>query len=132
MPVSIRLLASLTAHSCVAFLPLRLKAPRTDPRLPKELRTLGDHIRKKRIELGLLQRQVADRLGADPQSVNAWDRNYRQPVLHRLPAIAAFLGYDLDALPADAPLGLRIASKRRRLGLSQKALARSLDSTRGR
>jgi transcriptional regulator with XRE-family HTH domain len=40
--------------------------------------------------------------------------------------IAAFLGYSLEVLPADAPLGLRIASKRRRLGLSEKALARSL------
>ena len=91
--------------------------------MPKELKTLGDHIRRRRIELGLLQREVAGLLGADPGSVNAWERNCRQPVLRRLPAIAAFLGYDLEAPPADAPLGLRIASKRRRLGLSQKALA---------
>jgi transcriptional regulator with XRE-family HTH domain len=76
--------------------------------------------------LGLRQRDVADLLGADSQSVNAWELNYRQPVLRRLPAIAAFLGYDLEAPPADAPLGLRIASRRRRLGLSQKALAESL------
>jgi transcriptional regulator with XRE-family HTH domain len=108
------------------FCHVHLRAKRTDPRLPRELKTLGDHIRKKRIELGLLQREVADLLGADPQSVNAWERNYRQPVLHRLPAIAAFLGYDLEPPPADAPLGLRIASRRRRLGLSQKALAERL------
>jgi transcriptional regulator with XRE-family HTH domain len=92
---------------------------------------LGDHIRKKRIELGLLQRQVADRLGADPQSVNAWELNYHQPVLRRLPAITAFLGYDLEKAPADAPLGVRIDSKRRRLGLSQKALAESLGIDEG-
>ena len=108
------------------FCHLRLKAKRTDPRLPKELKALGDHIRKKRIELGLLQREVADLLGADPQSVNAWERNYREPVLHRLPAIAAFLGYDLEAPAANAPLGVRIASRRRRLGLSQKRLAELL------
>src|SRR5438093_11371159 len=34
------------------FCRLRLKAKRTDPRYPRELRTLGDHIRKRRIELG--------------------------------------------------------------------------------
>src|SRR5262249_62294784 len=106
-------------------------AKRTDPRLPRQLRTLGDHIRKKRIELGLLQREVADLLGADPQSVNAWERNYRQPVLHRLPGISAFLGYDLENVSDDAPLGLRIVSKRRRLGLSQKALAQSLGIDEG-
>src|SRR5262249_50940858 len=105
---------------------MHLRAKRTDPRFPRELKTLGDHIRKKRIELGLRQRDVADLLGAHSQSVNAWERNYREPVLHRLPAIASFLGYDLEAPPADAPLGLRIASKRRSRGLSQKRLAELL------
>jgi transcriptional regulator with XRE-family HTH domain len=99
--------------------------------LPKQLKTLGDHIRKRRIELGLLQREVADFLGADPGSVNAWERNYRHPVLRRLPAITVFLGYSLDVLPDDAPLWLRIASNRRRLGLSQKALAQCLGIDEG-
>jgi transcriptional regulator with XRE-family HTH domain len=84
---------------------------------------LGDHIRKRRIELGLFQREVADLLGADPGSVNAWERNYRQPMIRQLPAITTFLGYSLEVPADDAPLALRIASKRRRLGLSQKALA---------
>ena len=105
---------------------MRLKAKRTDPRLPKELKTLGDHIRKKRVELGLLQREVADLLGADPQSVNGWERNYREPALRRLPAIAVFLGYDPESASDDTPIALQLASKRRRLGLSQKALARAL------
>jgi transcriptional regulator with XRE-family HTH domain len=99
--------------------------------LAKELKTLGDHIRKRRLEFGLLQREVADLLGADPQSVNAWERNYRQPSLRLLPAIRAFLGYDLENVPGDTPLGLRIASKRRRLGFSQKALARCLGIDEG-
>jgi len=87
---------------------------------------LGDHIRKRRIELGLRQRDVADLLGADSQSVNAWERNYHQPALHRLEAITTFLGYDPENVSDDAPLGLRIASRRRRLGLSQKRLAELL------
>jgi transcriptional regulator with XRE-family HTH domain len=110
---------------------VRLKAKRTDPRLPKELRTLGDHIRKRRLELGLLQREVAELLGADPQSVNAWERNYRQPALHRLQAIAAFLGYDPENVSDDTPIGLQLASKRRRLGFSQKALAELLGIDEG-
>ena len=102
---------------------MRLKAKRTDPRLPKELRTLGDHIRKKRIELGLLQRELADLLGADPQSVNAWERNYHRPSLRLLPAIIGFLNYNPDVIADQASLGRRIAVRRRALGLSQQALA---------
>jgi transcriptional regulator with XRE-family HTH domain len=102
---------------------MRLQAKRTDPRLPKELKTLGDHIRKKRIELGLLQREVAALLGADPTSVNAWERNYHQPSLHLLPAIIGFLNYNPDVIADPASLGQRIAVRRRALGLSQQALA---------
>jgi transcriptional regulator with XRE-family HTH domain len=92
---------------------------------------LGDHIRKKRIELGLLKREVADLFGAHPQSVNAWERNYHQPALYRLEAITAFLGYDPENVSDDAPLGLRIASKGRRLGFSQRALAERLGIDEG-
>jgi transcriptional regulator with XRE-family HTH domain len=110
---------------------VRLVGKKPEHRFSTDLMTLGDHLRKRRLDLHLTLRDVAERVGADKSSVNAWERNYHQPVLHRLPAIAAFLGYDLDALPADAPLGLRIASKRRRLGLSQKALAESLGIDEG-
>lgn len=105
------------------FCHLRLTAKRSDLRLPKELKIFGDHICKRRIELGLRQREVGDLLGVDSASVNAWERNCRQPVLRRYAAIRAFLGYDPENVPADAPLGLRIASRRRKMGLSQGALA---------
>jgi DNA-binding XRE family transcriptional regulator len=41
-------------------------------------------------------------------------------------AIAAFLGYDPENVSDDTPIGLQLASKRRRLGFSQKALAERL------
>jgi transcriptional regulator with XRE-family HTH domain len=102
---------------------LRLEAKRTDPRLPKELKTLGDHIRKKRIERGLFQRDVAALLDADTGSVNAWERNYHQPALRLLPAIIGFLNYNPDAITDEASVGRRIAVRRRALGISQQALA---------
>lgn len=91
--------------------------------MPRKLQTLGDHIRKRRIERGMLQREVAAVLDVDESSVNAWERNRHQPVLRVHPAIAAFLGYEPDAVPQDAPIGFRIASKRRRLGISRRQLA---------
>jgi transcriptional regulator with XRE-family HTH domain len=101
------------------------------PAHPLELALLQDPQGKKRIELGLLQRELAALLGVDPGSVNAWERNCRQPVLHRLPAIAAFVGHHFENASAQVPLGLRIAAKRRRLGLSQKALAALLGIDEG-
>jgi transcriptional regulator with XRE-family HTH domain len=91
--------------------------------LPKELKTLGDHIRRRRIELGLLQREVAGLLDADPGSVNAWERNYHQPALRLLPAIIGFLDYNPNVIADDASLAQRIAARRRAIGLSQRALA---------
>jgi hypothetical protein len=35
----------------------------------KNLQTLGDHIRKKRLDLGLFQKEVASRIGVDAESV---------------------------------------------------------------
>jgi transcriptional regulator with XRE-family HTH domain len=113
------------------FCHLRLTAKKPDHRHPKILKTLGDHLRKRRFDLGLLQGEVADRLGADNSTINAWELNYHEPSLHRFPAIKDFLGYDPDELPEDAPLGLRIAARRRAIGLSQKALADCLGIDEG-
>ena len=63
------------------------------PAYPKELSTLGDHLRKKRFELGLLQREVAQRLGVDTASVTNWENGHTSPRLHLIPRIIEFLGY---------------------------------------
>jgi transcriptional regulator with XRE-family HTH domain len=55
--------------------------------------TVGDHIRRRRLDLGLLQREVAERLGADAATITNWELNRTQPALRFLPAIVGFLGY---------------------------------------
>ena len=57
-------------HTCVAFLqgePNSFTTPSTS--YPQEPRTIGDHLWKKRLDLGLLQKEVAQRMGADTDSV---------------------------------------------------------------
>jgi helix-turn-helix protein len=54
------------------------------------------------------------------------ERKYHQPSLCGFPAIKDFLGYGPDELPDNAPLGRRIAARRRALGLSQVKLAKLL------
>src|SRR5207244_8195424 len=45
----------------------------------RELKTLADRLRKRRLDLGLRQRDVAERLGVDPMTVNNWERHHTQP-----------------------------------------------------
>ncbi|MHB8834816.1 MAG: helix-turn-helix transcriptional regulator [Candidatus Methylomirabilia bacterium] len=91
---------------------------------PTVLKTIGDQIRKRRLDLGLLQREVADRIGAMKDSVYLWEANRVAPTLPFLPKIIEFLGYcpfDPDWTP-----GERLTWIRRYFGLSQEAMARRL------
>ena len=89
---------------------------------PAQLNTLGDHIRKQRLDLGLTQRQVAHRLGVTESTIWNWEADHSIPQLRFIPGIIAFLGYD----PYDTQsghLGERVLAYRHTHGLSQKELA---------
>ena len=107
------------------MLPLRLvgSKPRSCA-YPKELKTLGDHIRKRRLDLGLLQRDVAERVGAAVASLWVWENECREPELKFMPAIIAFLGD--DPRPDAEMLGERLVRYRVGKGWSQKRLAEAL------
>ena len=60
---------------------------------PKELNTLGDHIRKHRLDLGLTQKNVAATLGVGELVVNGWEKHRFSPQPSHLPGIITFLGY---------------------------------------
>jgi transcriptional regulator with XRE-family HTH domain len=80
--------------------------------------TLGDHKRKRRLDLGLLQREVAERLSADTCSVTNWELNRTKPALWFLPAIVRFLGY--VPWSADGSIGHRLLAYRRERGLPNR------------
>ncbi|MBI2369480.1 MAG: helix-turn-helix transcriptional regulator, partial [Deltaproteobacteria bacterium] len=61
---------------------------------------MGDHLRKRRLDLRLLQRQVAPRLGAAEATITSWETNQATPSVRFLPAIIRFLGYDPRPLSA--------------------------------
>jgi transcriptional regulator with XRE-family HTH domain len=58
------------------------------------LTTLGDHLRKARLDRGLRQDEVARELGVGYQTVSNWERNYSRVGPRLLPKVVAFLGYD--------------------------------------
>lgn len=122
-------LLSITFRTGIPALPfchLTLTASRPlQPAYPRTLNTLGDHLRKKRLDLGLLQGEVAERLEVDKDSVYYWETNRYAPSLRVIPRIIQFLGY----MPYDTSstsLGERIVAMRHAMGMSQERLARDL------
>ena len=51
-------------------------------------------MRKRRLDLGLLQREIAARLGVTESTVTNWELNRTSPKIRFLPSIIALLGYD--------------------------------------
>ena len=90
-------------------------------RIPVEPKTVGDHIRKKRFSLKLLQRQVAETLGVDKACIYNWESNRSKPAVRHMPAIARFLGY--DPLPEPESWAERLIHFRTSLGLKQRDFA---------
>jgi len=59
-----------------------------------EPKTLGEHVRRRRLELRLSQRQAAHRLRVNPWTVLNWEKGHTEPPIEAVPAIVRFLGYD--------------------------------------
>jgi len=91
---------------------------------PKELETLGDHIRKRRLDLGLFQRDVAHEIGVDTETIYRWESNESLPSVSQLPKIIRFVGYDPLPIPRTVPEQLQ--NIRKHLGSSQAAMAKRL------
>lgn len=58
------------------------------------IETIGDRVRKRRLDLGLLQKEVADQLGVDLNTVHNWECNKTTPQLGFLPRVIRVIGYD--------------------------------------
>jgi transcriptional regulator with XRE-family HTH domain len=106
------------------FCNVTLRGQKPRPGYPDEPKTLGERLLKRRLDLGLRQRDVAKRLGASHQSYENWEMDKHEPEFRFWPGIISFLGYD----PSPEPLsfGERIRATRRREGLSQHGLAERL------
>jgi len=100
-------------HLCGAFLPgvpLTHKALRPKD-YSQEPQTLGEHLKKRRKELGLLQREAAARMGVSTETVVNWENDKTRPVPAQFRPLIAFLGY--DPCPPSRTLAERVAAKQR-------------------
>ena len=90
---------------------------------------MGEHVRKRRLELGLTQSQAAEQLGASPWTVLNWEKDHTEPPIESMPVIIRFLGYDPFPEPKNIPE--RLLAKRRTMGWSIKEAARQLGVDEG-
>jgi len=71
---------------------LRVPKP-LNPAYPNVLKTLGDHLKKKRLDLKLLQGDIAQKFGTSEASIHNWEMGHTTPSPFFVPKIAEFLGY---------------------------------------
>ena len=103
----------------ICHIVLKASKPERKP-YPKELKTYGDHLRKKRLDLNLSQPQVARIINVTTDSITNWELNRVTPTITLIPKIISFLGY--------APIFNENIVKQYRIqkGISQKELAEIL------
>ena len=90
---------------------------------PESPVSIGDHIRKKRMELKLLQKDVARICGVSEDCITNWEKNRNTPQIQYYPRISNFLGY----LPFDVDLTTlsgKLKAHRNINGLSHKQLGK--------
>jgi DNA-binding XRE family transcriptional regulator len=87
--------------------------------------TWGEHIKKRRLELGLFQSNVAKVLSVNTSTVTNWDKHHSEPMLWVIPKIIEWLGYEPNLSIAQS-LSQRIRAYRLIKGFTQKELAHRL------
>ena len=108
---------------------LKAQKPSNKP-YPKSLHTIGDHIKKRRLDLNLTHKQAAKLIGVQDDSICNWEHNYVTPKIHLLPKIIQFLGYVPFELPKET-MSDKMITYRKVHGLTQRKLAEllSVDET---
>lgn len=102
-----------------------IRAARRKPaHYPKQIKSLDNHIRMRRPDLKLLQRQVADQIGVDEMTISGSEGNATVPEVRFMSATIEFLGY--NPFPAASSLPGRLATARKVLGLSQRKVAEKM------
>src|SRR5690606_2782950 len=72
------------------------------------METLGDRIKRRRLELGLTQKQLGEAVNRSVQLISDWEANRRRPSIDVMPRLAAVLQmslqelFDADPLPPGA------------------------------
>ena len=104
-------------------LPVTLKALKPQ-QSDFEPQTLGEHIRKRRLQLGLTQKAAGELLGINSWTVLNWEKGKTEPPVESIAVIIGFLEY--DPFPEPKSLSDRLLAARRVKGWTIKEAAQRL------
>ena len=107
--------------------PLTFTCPKPILNAPSQLITFGDHIKQKRLEKEILQKEVAEIIGVDEATIHNWEvgKIARVPTKCALP-VTKFLGYcPVETFTHE---GQRLSTFCRYAGISQKKLSSMIGS----
>ncbi len=94
------------------------------PDYPAKPRTVGEHLKKARLDRGLEQKAAAQAIGCDPGTLLNWEKGRVAPDVRFWQAILRFLGY--DPRPEPKTFGGQLRAAREAEGISEETLARRL------
>ncbi|MGO4289873.1 recombinase family protein [Chitinophaga sp. RAB17] len=98
---------------------------RTPHKYPENPATIGEHIRKKRIDSGLTQAELAKILDVSTDCVTYWENNRSKPQITYYPRIHLFLGFCTTTIN-ETNFRERLRTYRWKNGISCKDMARLL------
>lgn len=90
------------------------------PQMPQ---SFGEHLRRRRLDIGVTQEQAGARFGISFTAYNGWEGDRVSPGIGKWPLILDFLGYDPSPPPCDT-FAEAVWALRRRLGLDKHQFAK--------
>jgi transcriptional regulator with XRE-family HTH domain len=106
--------------------------------VPKQPETIGGHLRRRRLQLKILQREAARRLGVSTVSLSRWERDAVYPTWPMQPRIKDYLGYDPFTDPAlghpggNKPPRVAFLSSSSHINIGQRIVAECIKARRTR
>lgn len=91
---------------------------------PTDPKTIGEMIRKRRLDLGLRQIDAAKMIGCDEMSIVNWEKGHRSPRVNHMAGVVAFLGF--SPFQNGDTLAHQLVNNRKALGKSQKEFAHQI------
>jgi transcriptional regulator with XRE-family HTH domain len=112
----------------VPFSELNVNIPIPDKRpFPKELQTVGNHLKHARLSRNILIKDVCAFLTIDRETLRGWELGLFEPFVSHYPAIISFLGYNPCNIRTDSLAG-QIKMYRHEHGLTQRQFANLLQT----
>ena len=68
-----------------------------DPKYPKDPKTLGEHIRKARMDRRIMVKELAERIDVVPETVINWEKHNLRPTPRHLERLREVLGLNAQA-----------------------------------